>query len=69
MDQPAVTTEPTARGSTARVLASIGVAGPIFYIVLVTVLGLLWEGYNPIRDIQRELGIRQIPEGLIWMSW
>ena len=56
-----MTTEPTARGSTARVLASIGVAGPIFYIVLVTVLGLLWEGYNPIRDTQSELGAVDSP--------
>ncbi len=39
----------------------MGAAGPILYILLVTVLGLLWEGYNPIRDTQSELGAVDSP--------
>jgi hypothetical protein len=30
------------------------VVGPVGYLVLVTVLGLLWDGYDPIRDTQSE---------------
>ncbi len=52
-------------GSTRRagawLLASIGVAGPVFYIVFVTVLGAMWEGYDPIRDTQSELGAVNSP--------
>ena len=61
MGESSVTTEPTERQATARVLALIGAAGPVFYIVFVTVLGLLREGYNPIRDTQSELGAVDSP--------
>jgi hypothetical protein len=44
-----------------RVLAAIAVVGPPAYIVLTTVLGLLWEGYDPIRDTQSELGAVDSP--------
>jgi hypothetical protein len=30
----------------------IGVVGPLGYLALVTILGLLWDGYDPIRDTQ-----------------
>jgi len=35
--------------------------GPVGYLVLVTVLGLLWDGYDPIRDTQSELGALDSP--------
>jgi Protein of unknown function (DUF998) len=35
--------------------------GPVFYLVLVTVLGMLWDGYDPIRDTQSELGAVDSP--------
>jgi hypothetical protein len=52
-------------GRAARALALIGIVGPIFYIVLVTVLGLLWQGYDPIRDTQSELGAVASPDGTL----
>jgi hypothetical membrane protein len=39
--------------------------GPVYYLVLVTVLGLLWNGYDPIRDTQSELGAMGSPYGLV----
>jgi hypothetical protein len=35
-----------------RALVLIGVVGPLGYLALVTILGLLWDGYDPIRDTQ-----------------
>ncbi len=49
------------RTTAGRALALLGVAGPVFYIVLTTVLGLLWEGYDPVRDTQSELGAVDSP--------
>jgi hypothetical membrane protein len=49
--------------SRSRALASIGVIGPIGYVALVTALGILWEGYDPIRDTQSELGASDSPYG------
>jgi hypothetical protein len=43
----------------------IGVVGPLCYLVLVTVLGFLWEGYDPIRDTQSELGAVDSPYRLL----
>jgi hypothetical membrane protein len=43
----------------------IGVVGPFCYFVLVTVLGLLWEGYDPIRDTQSELAAVDSPYRLL----
>jgi hypothetical membrane protein len=51
--------------SPRRVLALIGVVGPVGYLVLVTVLGLLWDGYDPIRDTQSELGAVDAPYRLV----
>jgi hypothetical membrane protein len=39
--------------------------GPIGYLVLVTVLGVLWDGYDPIRDTQSELGAVDSPYRLV----
>jgi hypothetical membrane protein len=46
-------------------LALVGVVGPLGYLVLVTVLGLLWDGYDPIRDTQSELGAVDSPYRLV----
>lgn len=43
------------------VLAVAAVAGPALYILLTVVLGLLGEGYDPIRDTQSELGAIDSP--------
>jgi hypothetical membrane protein len=48
-----------------RALALVGVIGPLGYLVLVTVLGLGWEGYDPIRDTQSELGAVNSPSRLV----
>jgi hypothetical membrane protein len=48
---------------TGRTLAMIGIVGPVSYVVLVTVLGFLWPGYDPIRQTQSELGAVDAPLG------
>jgi hypothetical membrane protein len=52
-------------GAGRRLAALVGVVGPLFYVVLVTVLGLLWEGYDPVRDTQSELGAVDSPYRLL----
>ncbi len=61
--RPPPWTSPAPTTSTAprRALALIGAVGPVGYLVLVTVLGLLWDGYDPIRDTQSELGALDSP--------
>jgi hypothetical membrane protein len=44
-------------------LALVGAVGPLLYVLLVTVLGLLWEGYDPVRDSMSELGGVESPHG------
>jgi hypothetical protein len=44
-----------------RAFAVIGLVGPLFYIWLVIVLGLLWSGYDPFRQTQNELGAVDSP--------
>ena len=39
--------------------------GPIYYIVVTTILGLLWEGYDPIRQTQSELGSVGAPHATV----
>jgi len=46
-----------------RAFALIGLIGPLFYVSLVVVLGLLWQGYEPIRQTQSELGAVDSPHG------
>jgi hypothetical membrane protein len=43
----------------------VAIAGPIYYVALVTVLGLLWNGYDPIRQTQSELGSGHAPHALL----
>jgi Protein of unknown function (DUF998) len=58
--------EPAPRANPRRALALIGMIGPVLYILLVTALGLLSEGYDPVRDTQSELGAVDSPyQGLM----
>jgi hypothetical membrane protein len=62
---PRTSAVPAAGTAPRRALALIGVAGPVCYVVLVTVLGMLWNGYDPIRDTQSELGAVDAPDRLV----
>jgi len=42
-------------------LAICGIVGPITYAVVLTVIGMLWEGYNPVRQGMSELGAANAP--------
>jgi hypothetical membrane protein len=50
-------------GRVGRAFAIISAVGPLFYVALVVVLGLLWGGYDPIRQTQSELGAVDSPYG------
>jgi len=54
-----------AKAIPARFLAVVGIMGPVFYVGLVTLLGLLWDGYDPISQTQSELGAVDAPHGLL----
>lgn len=47
----------------AAILAAI--AGPLLYVALTSALGLLWAGYDPIRQTQSELGAVDAPHALV----
>lgn len=34
----------------------VGVVGPIFYFMLLIILGFMWSGYNPILQSMSEIG-------------
>lgn len=40
----------------ARTSALVGAAGPVFYILLRTVLGMMWADYDPIRGTNHRRG-------------
>jgi hypothetical protein len=46
-----------------RLLTLVGFVGPIYYMGFVTVLGMLWPGYDPISQTQSELGAVNAPHG------
>ena len=48
-----------------RLILLACVIGPIYYIAVTTVLGLLWEGYDPIRQTQSELGSVGAPHAAV----
>ena len=48
-----------------RLLTLVAIAGPIYYVGFVTVLGMLWPGYDPIGQTQSELGAVDAPNGLL----
>jgi hypothetical membrane protein len=62
---PPWTSAPPTSTAPRRALALLGAVGPVGYLVLVTVLGLLWDGYDPIRDTQSELGAVDSPYRLV----
>ena len=62
---PRTSAVPAAGTAPRRALALIGVVGPLYYMVLVTVLGMVWNGYDPIRDTQSELGAVDAPYRLV----
>lgn len=41
-----------------QALAWFAAVGPLIYVVFVSVLGSTWDGYDPVRDTQSELGAR-----------
>ncbi len=43
----------------------VAIAGPVFYVVVTTVLGLAWTGYDPVRQTQSELGSVGAPHAAI----
>jgi hypothetical membrane protein len=62
---PWTASAPTTSTTLRRALALVGAVGPVGYLVLVTVLGMLWDGYDPIRDTQSELGAVDSPHRLV----
>jgi hypothetical protein len=38
-----------------------GVIGPVLYVIILTVLGFLWAGYNPLTQTGSELGATNAP--------
>ena len=59
------TATPTA--AVGRVLALIVAIGVVLYVALTFLLGWMWEGYDPIRDTQSELGAVDSPYRT-WMN-
>jgi hypothetical protein len=53
------------RAILTRLLTFVAIAGPIYYVGFVTVLGMLWPGYDPIGQTQSELGAVDAPHGLL----
>jgi len=48
-----------------RILAICGIVGPIIYAIVLTVLGSIWPGYNPISQYMSELGAVDAPHGIV----
>ncbi|MFX1303432.1 MAG: DUF998 domain-containing protein [Promethearchaeota archaeon] len=46
---------------TQKILIISGVIGPIFFFILLTILGLMWDGYNPISTGMSEIGAVDSP--------
>jgi len=46
---------------TQKILIIAGIIGPIFYFTLLTILGLIWKGYNPILTGMSEIGAVDSP--------
>ncbi len=50
---------------TQKFFAICGIIGPIIYVIVLTVLGLLWSGYNPVTQYMSELGAVDAPHSTI----
>jgi hypothetical membrane protein len=48
-----------------RTAALVAAVGPVWFVVLTVVLGLLWPGYDPIRDTTSELGAVNAPHSVL----
>ncbi|MFX0021057.1 MAG: DUF998 domain-containing protein [Candidatus Hermodarchaeota archaeon] len=46
---------------TQKILILSGVIGPVFFFTLLTILGLMWRGYNPISTGMSEIGAVDSP--------
>ncbi len=46
---------------TLKLLISAGIIGPIFYFILLSILGIMWDGYNPISTGMSEIGAVDSP--------
>jgi hypothetical protein len=53
------------RGRIGHLAGLIAMVGPLFYVTLTTVLGLVWTGYDPLRQTQSELGSVGAPHAAI----
>jgi uncharacterized protein DUF998 len=60
------TLKPTLQSRLATVSAVAGVIGPILYAIIMTVLGFLWTGYNPLTQTGSELGATNAPT--MWLQ-
>jgi hypothetical membrane protein len=47
------------------ILAACGIVGPITYAIVLTVLGSLWSGYDPISQYMSELGAVDAPHAIV----
>ena len=48
-----------------RILAVCGIVGPLTYAIVLTVLGVLWSGYNPVHQYMSELGAVDAPHAFV----
>ncbi|MFX1503857.1 MAG: DUF998 domain-containing protein [Promethearchaeota archaeon] len=46
---------------TKKILILSGIIGPLFFFTLLTILGLMWNGYNPISTGMSEIGAVDSP--------
>jgi hypothetical membrane protein len=46
---------------TQRLLILSGVIGPVLFFTLLTILGLMWNGYNPMTTGMSEIGAVDSP--------
>ena len=49
-----------------RIMIIIGIVSPVYYFLLLSILGLLWDGYDPISQSMSEIGA---VDSLIAKSW
>jgi len=46
-------------------LTDCGIVGPTTYAIVLTALGVLWPGYNPVRQYMSELGAVDAPHAFV----
>lgn len=44
-----------------KIFSYAGIIGPVFYFTILTILGLVWRGYNPITTGMSEIGAIDAP--------